>query len=320
MEIADGVYFFEGRPGLQLRPGAASVNVVVVRGRALAMIDSGLVRGGGFRSLRDRMKGCGLDLREVAWIAHTHSHWDHINASGAVQQASSARLAAPAAEVPLIEDAERNLQGSLTGFGPFTSEVFPHPLWLTRLMVWYMWGRQPRLRVDRALEDGDTLAMDREIKVVALPGHTAGHAGYWIPDVGALVTGDLFDFQNSQGMDLNNPSSNFGAALRSLQRAIDLEPEIVIPAHGEPTIGRRQVDEMLRRTLAEGLEYPERIHGVLGSTPLRLGAITPVVFPDVPFSMQSMTMMLVLVVLLHMEDTGQVQRVQASGKPAWVRS
>ena len=93
MEIADGVFFFSGKPGLQLRPGAASVNVVVVRGRALAMIDSGLVRGGGFRSLRDRMKGCGLDLGEVAWIAHTHSHWDHINASGAVQQASSARLA-----------------------------------------------------------------------------------------------------------------------------------------------------------------------------------------------------------------------------------
>jgi glyoxylase-like metal-dependent hydrolase (beta-lactamase superfamily II) len=120
-------------------------------------------------------------------------------------------------------------------------------------------------------------------------------------------------------MDLNNPSSDFEAALRSLQRAIDLEPEIIIPAHGEPTIGRRQVDELLRRTLAEGRAYPEKIGTALGSEPLRLGAISNAVFPGVPFSMRAMNMMLVLTVLLHMENTQQVQRVQQSGKPAWVR-
>lgn len=37
MEIADGVFFFRGRSGERLRPGAGSVNVVVVRGAALAM-------------------------------------------------------------------------------------------------------------------------------------------------------------------------------------------------------------------------------------------------------------------------------------------
>jgi hypothetical protein len=29
----------------------------------------------------------------------------------------------------------------------------------------------------------------------------------------------LIDFENSQGMDLNNPRSDFGMALRSLRRA-----------------------------------------------------------------------------------------------------
>jgi hypothetical protein len=33
-----------------------------------------------------------------------------------------------------------------------------------------------------------------------------------------------------------------------------------------------------------------------------------------------MTMMLVLVVLLHMERTGQVRRAEVSGRPAWVRA
>ena len=120
-------------------------------------------------------------------------------------------------------------------------------------------------------------------------------------------------------MDLNNPRSDFGMALRSLRRALELEPEIILPAHGEPTVGRRGVEQVLTAALAGGLEYPERIREVLGARTLRLDAITPVVFPDVPLSMRAMTMMLVLVVLLHMEGTGQVQRTEVSGRPAWVR-
>jgi glyoxylase-like metal-dependent hydrolase (beta-lactamase superfamily II) len=162
--------------------------------------------------------------------------------------------------------------------------------------------------------------MGRRIEVVALPGHTTGHAGYWIPDAGVLVTGDLIDFENSQGTDLNNPRSDFEMALGSLRRALELQPEILVPAHGEPKVGRRRVEEVLDAALAGGLEYPEKIRETLGTRTLRLGAITPAVFPDVPLSMRAMTMMLVLVVLLHMERTEQVRRTEVSGRPAWVRA
>jgi glyoxylase-like metal-dependent hydrolase (beta-lactamase superfamily II) len=89
MEIADGVFFFRGRSGERLRPGAGSVNVIVVRGAALTMLDAGVRRGGVFRSLRERMRSRDLDLGDVAWLAYTHSHWDHINASQAVRRAEA---------------------------------------------------------------------------------------------------------------------------------------------------------------------------------------------------------------------------------------
>lgn len=319
MEIADNVFFFRGRSGERLRPGAGSVNVIVVRGAALAMLDSGVTRGGAFRSLRTRLRAHNLDLGDVAWLAHTHSHWDHINASEAVRRTSAARLAAPTVEIPLIEDPGKNFRGFLSDFGSLAREVFPYPAALARLAIWYAWGRQPRLCVDRALEDGDALEVGRSIRVVALPGHTTGHAGYWISDASVLVTGDLIDFENSQGMDLNNPRSDFGMALGSLRRALELKPEILIPAHGEPTVGRHLVERVLTAALAGGIEYPDKIRAVLGARTLRLGAITPAVFPDVPLSMRAMTMMLVLVVLLHMERTGQVRRTEVAGRPAWVR-
>jgi glyoxylase-like metal-dependent hydrolase (beta-lactamase superfamily II) len=320
MEIAEGVFFFRGRSGDRLRPGAGSVNVVAVRGAALAMIDAGVTRGGAFRTLRARMRALGLETSDVAWLAFTHSYWDHINASEAVRRSGAAQLAATTAEIPLIEDPRKNFRGFLTDFGSLAREVFPYPAVLARLAIWYVWGRQPQLRVDRPLEDGDVLEVGRRVQVVALPGHTTGHAGYWIPDSGVLVAGDLIDFENSQGMDLNNPRSDFAMALRSLRRALELRPEVLIPAHGEPTVGRRRVEEVLNAALAGGLGYPERILAALGAQKLRLGAISRAVFPDVPYSMRAMTMMLVLVVLLHMEGAAQVRRTEESGRPAWVRS
>ncbi len=79
--------------------------------------------------------------------------------------------------------------------------------------------------------------------------------GYFVPDAGVAVLGDLIDFENAQGLDLNNPRKD---------------------------VSRR-------------------------------------VFPDIPFSMQAMTMMLTLTVLLAMEGAGEAERTENSGRPAWVR-
>jgi glyoxylase-like metal-dependent hydrolase (beta-lactamase superfamily II) len=231
-----------------------------------------------------------------------------------------AKLAAGAAEVPLIEDRERNFRGFLADFGGLAPEVFPYPLALARLLIWFAWGRQPLLRVDRALRDGDLIDLGRPIQAIALPGHTTGHTGYFVRDAGVLVSGDLIDFENAQGMDLNNPRSDYAAALRSLERAIRLEPEILIPAHGEPVFGRSRARELLEGALDGGLQYPKRIRRALSEQPMGVRAITRRVFPDLPFSTEAMTAMLVLTVLFHMEKTESARRVTLSGRPAWVLS
>lgn len=153
---------------------------------------------------------------------------------------------------------------------------------------------------------------------MALPGHTDGHMGYFIPDAGVLVSGDLIDFENSEGMDLNNPRSSFESSVGSIKRAIELKPDILIPRHGEPLVGGTRVQEMLQAALAGGLEYPALIGEVMTGKPLRLKEILRAVFPDTPFSTEAMRTMLVLIVLLHMEKEGEVTRVAKKGRPAWV--
>jgi glyoxylase-like metal-dependent hydrolase (beta-lactamase superfamily II) len=319
MEIARGVFTYRGRSGEMIRPGAGSVNVTLVRGDGLAMLDTGVIRGGAFRELEMRVLADGLTLAEVAWVAHTHCHWDHINATAIMRNKFGAKLAAGGADVACIEDSEKNFQGFLSDFGQFTREVFPYPLALARLFIWFTWGPQPALEVDRPLVAGEVIDVGREVEAVALPGHTTGHMGYFVRDAGVLVLGDLIDFENSEGMDLNNPRSDFVAALESLERVLAMEPEVVIPGHGAPTVGRTEVRKVLERALDGGRGYPSRIRASLGARPLRLAQITRQVFPEVSFSMEAMTRMLVLVVLLHMEREGQTYRLGGAGSPRWIR-
>jgi glyoxylase-like metal-dependent hydrolase (beta-lactamase superfamily II) len=318
MEIADGIFTYRGRGGESIRPGAGSSSVTVVRDDGLVMIDAGVVSGGAFDDLTARMKADGLDPRDIRLVVFTHAHWDHLNAAARVIACSGARTAAGKKEVPFIEDSQKSFDAFVPGFGEFTKEIFPFPLFVARFLVRYAWGRQPEMTGTGALSDGDLIGAKREIRAVALPGHTDGHMGFFIPDAGVLASGDLFDFENAEGMDLNNPRSSFDAAVDSLTRAAALGAGVLIPGHGEPVVGKDAVRETLRRALTAGLEFPVVIGNVLGERPLRLKEILRAAFPGTPFAMEAMKLMLVLVVLLSMEKTGRAVRVSRNGKPAWV--
>ncbi len=320
MEIAHGVFAYRGRGGDSIKPGAGSSCVIVIKGDTTVMIDSGVIAGNAYKELRSAMNADCLDLTTLEWILHTHCHWDHINADLRFQMPGKTKIAAGKMDVPFIENREKIFKGFIEDFGVLKREVFPLPLWLARLFIRVAWGKQPRLTVDKALEDGDIVDVGRKIKAMSLPGHTAGHMGYWIPDEGVLVFGDLIDFENSQGMDINNPHSNYESALASVKKALEMEPEIIIPGHGEPTIGQAKVREQLEKAVESGLAYPELIRGALSSTPQRLKKLTYKIFPDTTFSMESMTMMLVLTVLLYMEKQETTHRTtDGSGKIAWMR-
>jgi glyoxylase-like metal-dependent hydrolase (beta-lactamase superfamily II) len=319
MEVAPGIYAYRGRSGEKIKPGAGSSAVTIVRGDTSVMIDTGVVRGGALFELKEGVVGDGLDLSGVEWILVTHSHWDHLNAAGLLVSEYGMKVGAPVEELPCVIDGKRNFNAFLSDFGEFTREVFPFPLFFARLLLWYAWGAQPRLTVDRSVSDADVIDIGRKIHAVALPGHTDGHTGYFIPDAGVLVCGDLIDFENSQGMDLNNPRSNYRSALESLKRALALEPEVIIPGHGEVVVGRKESRAMLERALSGGMEYPELVLDTVTAKPSRLKKITYAVFPDIPFSVEAMTMMLVLQVLFFLEEEKRVTRVRKAGRPAWVR-
>ena len=232
---------------------------------------------------------------------------------------SRARTAAGEADVPLIEDKRKNFKSLTSGFKAFEKEIDPHPS-VSRFLLWFFFGKQPQLQIDKPLIDSDVMNIGKKVIAISLPGHTIGHTGYFMPDTGTLAFGDLIDFENAQGMDLNNSLSNYESALESVKKALRLEPEIIIPGHGEPTIGRKNVKTELERALSSGIEYPKQIKKALGANSLALKQLTFKVFPDTPSYMESLNMMLVLTVLVYMEKLGTVKKKpDQKGKLAWSR-
>jgi len=91
-------------------------------------------------------------------------------------------------------------------------------------------------RVDRLLEDGETLTLAGPVpdawQVLHTPGHAPGHVCLWNADERAVVVGDMVA---SVGTILIDPvDGDMRAYLDQLDRLATLDARLALPAHGEP--------------------------------------------------------------------------------------
>ena len=82
-----------------------------------------------------------------------------------------------------------------------------------------------------AVEDGEEVF---GLRIVATPGHTAGHIAVYDPEGGLLVVGDALN--TSEGLAGSSPqfTADPAAADESVRKLADLEPERILFGHGEP--------------------------------------------------------------------------------------
>lgn len=121
-----------------------------------------------------------------------------------------------------------------------------------------------------ALADGQVVeAGDTALEVIATPGHAPDHVCFWHRETRTLFGGDLA-IAGTTVVIPAGAAGDLGAYLRSLDRVIALEPERILPAHGqvidEPVrllrtylAHRRMRDEQVVAALDEGAHTVESV-------------------------------------------------------------
>jgi len=191
-------------------------------GGQVTLVDTGLL--GADTAVLDAMRHLGLTEDQLVRIVLTHWHEDHAGGAAALAERTGAQVCAGRADAPVIRGERGGAPPVLTPaeqrlMADIAEQVVP----------------APPCRVDRELDDGDTLddGTGPAAVVLAVPGHTPGSIALHLPDERVLLTGDVAAHQQGQVM-LGPFNTDRELATSSLRRLAALPVDAAGFGHGPP--------------------------------------------------------------------------------------
>jgi glyoxylase-like metal-dependent hydrolase (beta-lactamase superfamily II) len=216
-EVVPDVYLVEG-----LRGG----NVyLLVSGEELALVDSGVA--GDVDKVVAQLQEAGFALPQLKSIVLTHAHGDHVGGAPELVRRSGAQVLSHRVEAPFIE----------------RSTPMPAASVGKRVMNWLSDNIMFRLspcRVDRLLDDGETIGASGGMQVIYTPGHTPGSMCLYHPERRILFCGDaLFNANPITGspglqLPLRLVSWDNEQARHSVGKLSALAIDVLCCGHGDP--------------------------------------------------------------------------------------
>jgi glyoxylase-like metal-dependent hydrolase (beta-lactamase superfamily II) len=222
--VADGV----------VRLGTELVNWYLVEdGGRVTIVDAGAPK---YRPQLDRgLALLGRRPADVAAVLLTHGHADHIGFAEPVRR----ELGVP---VLVHRDDERlTTTGKRSGRGE--ASMLPY---LRYGHAWKLLGHLLSSGFPKHVQEVTTFEDNTEVDVpgaplgIHTPGHTTGHASFWLESRGVLVMGDLLCTRNpltgARGPQLMPSAFNLSNStiLESLSKVESLDAGVLLFGHGEP--------------------------------------------------------------------------------------
>ena len=213
-----------------------SSNSVLLHGARPVLVDPGF--GADVPELEAWLRAEGVEPQALSLIVNTHSHCDHAGGNHALQQRYGKTIAADPGEAALVNARDPDACRA-------------------------QWLRQPieSYEVGRMLVDGDTVATSRTTwRVVATPGHTAGHLGLHSPEQGVLILGDaLHDADIGWLNPYREGADSLERQTATIERLQRLPARIGYSGHGPAIRDLPAAFARARRRLQSWRDDPARI-------------------------------------------------------------
>jgi glyoxylase-like metal-dependent hydrolase (beta-lactamase superfamily II) len=175
------------------------------------------------RDLAASLARLGCRPADVRTLAITHADFDHVGQLAAFADEGHTEILAHEQEAPrLVSGQWRILPGAGRSLDPMILLAGP---------AYRRWPACP-VKVSRPLCDGD--AIGGGWIAIHTPGHTPGHLAFYRPESRVLLAGDALGSVRNRRIRLPKRiyAEDWAAALRSVRKLGDLEPDVICFGHG----------------------------------------------------------------------------------------
>ena len=283
-----------------------SVNVWLLRGDPLTLVDAGPGNDEAFEALRAGLRDEGVRLEDIELVLGTHHHLDHAGLAPEVRAASGAQIALHGEAADYLAAGHAHIERDRAySHRLMRAHGVPDDVIADNESFWdFLRDNSSTFEADIRLADGDTIrAGSRDLQVLARPGHSRSDTLFVDPGAGEAFVGDHL----LAGVSSNTEIAPVGEAegerprprteyLRNLKRTARMPLEILYAGHGRPVKAHRALVDV---RIAEHRRRAARIAGALLHRPESAYGIAKRLWPE--RTVREQPLLVVWEVLGHLE-------------------
>lgn len=296
------------------------VNCWVIEDEPLTLVDTGPNSGKALDEVEKQLRALGHGIDDLELIIVSHQHIDHLGLVQILAERSGADVAAIEPLVPILEDYSRACDLD----DDFATELMRrHGIGEQTLQAlrsvsqgFRAWGS--RADVSRSLADGEVIELrDRRLEVQLRPGHSPTDTVFWDADREILIGADHLIAHISSNPLLTRPIDGSEERPRalldymaSLERTKDLPAEIVLPGHGEPVTGHR---ELIDSRFAMHRRRAEKLRRLISEEPMTAHQLAHSLWGNVAVTQAFLTLSEVIGHMDLLIAEGRAEEIETDG-------